>query len=619
VCAYLSHHDGKIIHPKFPIADDFQNEASDLKISVHIEDNKACPRYSGLCFSNVIVQESPKWLQNKLRAINLRPINNIVDITNFIMHETGQPLHAFDYDAIKGGCIVVKKMPEGTEFETLDEKKRKLGVEDLMICNAEESICIAGVFGGVHSGVTAQTKNIFLESAFFDPVSIRKTSLRHGLRTDAATRFEKGIDISKTVTVLKRASQLIKEVAGGKVASDMIDIYPDPQDKIEITLTYAYLKKLSGKHYEPATIKNILSILEFKIITEGTEGISLQVPYHKRDVRLPADLVEEVMRIDGLDNIEIPSTITITPAVEPDHRPEAYKEKISQMLSGAGFSEILTNSITNSNYFIQDQNAVVKLVNNLSTELDALRPTFLYSVLETIAYNLNRKSHVLKFFEFGKIYKIQPNKGFKETAQLNIYITGNSGMPGWKEQPKSSDIYYMKGLAQAIFEILNIDISFSTSSADSHLLIAGIKNDTLAIIGKVENKVVQKFDIKQDVFFADFNWDIVLKYALNEKIVFRELSKYPTVERDLAMIVPSEMNYGLIEANIKNLKIPGLKGLKLFDVFESEKLGKDKKSIAVNFTFQDPEKTLTDRETDQWMTRIMNSLEKELNVEIRKQ
>ncbi len=616
VCAYLSHHDGKFIQPKLPNLE-FQSDNSNLKISVQVEDKEACPRYSGVSISNVTVHASPKWLQNRLRAIGLRPINNIVDATNFIMHETGQPLHAFDYDAIKGSKIVVKKMPEGTAFQTLDEKIRKLSAEDLMICNAEEGICIAGVFGGIKSGVTADTKNIFLESAFFDPVSIRKTSFRHGLRTDAATRFEKGIDISQTVNIVQRAAVLIKELAGGEIASEIIDIYPDPKPKTEISLTYAYLKKLSGKHYEAETVKNILSVLGFNIINETPERLTVEVPYHKRDVSMPADLVEEVLRIDGLDNIEIPSATTMTPSIEEDHRPEALREKIAQMLAGAGFSEILTNSITNSNYYIdEEKDAAVKLLNNLSTELDILKPNLLYGALEIISFNINRKNNNLKFFEFGKIYKAIINGQFEETAQLSIYLTGNARATGWKEKEAIADLFYIKGIAEAVLKLLDLDITFTSS--DQNVLFARIQNDNLVTIGRASHSELQKFDIRQAVFFADFNWDLLLKYALTKKIEYRELSKYPPVERDLAMVVPRTMNYGEIEDNIRELKIATLQGVRLFDLFESEKLGKDKKSIAVNLTFVDHEKTLIDKETDQWMLRIMNSLEKELNVEIRK-
>ena len=402
VCADLSHHERKDLKPVLP-SSKFSVDEQTLHISVTIENTKACRRYSGVCLSEVKVGPSPKWLQDRLKSIGLRPINNIVDLTNFIQHETGQPLHAFDYDSIRGQQIIVRTADAGTGFITLDEKERKLHGEDLMICDEEGPMCIAGVFGGLHSGVTEQTRNIFIESAYFDPVYIRKTSFRHGLRTDAATRFEKGIDISGTVTALKRAALLMKEVAGAKISSAIIDIYPEPLPKKEIALKYHYLKKLSGKNYHPDSIRKILQSLGFSIQLDSADAMVVEVPYHKPDVSLPADLVEEILRIDGLDNIEIPTSIRITPSVDENSRKEALKEKISNILTGLGFSEILTNSITNSAYYPEAVlTTAVKLLNNLSSELNIMRPSMLPTALEVIAFNINHKNNNLRFFEFGK-------------------------------------------------------------------------------------------------------------------------------------------------------------------------------------------------------------------------
>ncbi|HRO69532.1 MAG TPA: phenylalanine--tRNA ligase subunit beta, partial [Chitinophagaceae bacterium] len=347
VCAYLSHHDKKGTKPKLPYSNGFKADNVSLPIEVSVENLAACPRYSGVSLSNLKIAESPRWLQQKLKAIGQRPINNIVDITNYIQHETGQPLHAFDLDAISGGKIIVKNLPAGSKFITLDEKERKLSADDLMICNEKEGMCIAGVFGGLHSGVTTATKNIFLESACFDPISIRKTSFGHGLRTDAASRFEKGTDISATVNVLKRAALMIREICGGEIASEIIDVYPDPKQKAEVSLKYHYLKKLSGKNYHPDAVKTILGSLGFEIVKEGIDEIRVAVPFHKPDITLPADLVEEILRIDGLDNVMIPEAITITPAVEQNFAIESYREKTADYLVGLGFYEIMTNSITN--------------------------------------------------------------------------------------------------------------------------------------------------------------------------------------------------------------------------------------------------------------------------------
>jgi len=621
VCAFLTHHDKKELKPVIPQTT-FKVDKPGLPITVSIENKQACKRYSGICIADIKVQESPKWLQQKLKAIGLRPINNIVDITNFIQHETGQPLHAFDYNEINDQTIVVKTLPNGTPFVTLDEKERKLNTEDLMICDGKEPICIAGVFGGLHSGVTQKTTNIFLESAWFDPMFIRKTSFRHGLRTDAATRFEKGIDISNTVNVAKRAAMLIKEIGGGAIASDIIDVYPEPEPKKEVSLKYHYLKKLSGKNYHPDTVKKILESLGFAVIREGIDTITVEVPYHKPDISLPADIVEEILRIDGLDNIDIPTTISISPSVEVKYLAEVLKEKISNVLTGMGFTEILTNSITNSAYFSNAElKTAVRLLNNLSNELNIMRPSMLHTALEVIAFNINRKNSNLKFFEFGKTYSSTGPGQYNEVNHLCLYVTGHVNSNHWNDKSRLSDIYFIKGVAQAI--INNFGLSYDkletiTTSELQSGVSTHINGEKILELGRVNIVLASKFDIKQPIFFANVNWDVVLKHA-GRQVQFKEVSKYPSVERDLAMVVPKTMKYKEISERIDKLKLNTLKDVKLFDVFESEKLGKDKKSMAVNFTFLDEEKTLTDKEIDAWMNKIMITLEKELNAEIRKQ
>ena len=621
VCAYLTHHDRKEYKPLISNAS-IKADNQSLPININVENTAACPRYTGVCIADIKVTASPKWLQDKLKAIGLRPINNIVDITNYIQHETGQPLHAFDY-AATGGKVIVKTMAEGTSFTTLDEKERKLSNEDLMICNATGCMCIAGVFGGANSGVTTATTAIFLESAFFDPITIRKTSFRHGLRTDAATRFEKGIDISNTLNVLKRAAQLIKEVAGGQIASDFVDMYPAPEARKEVVLKYQYLKKLSGKNYHPDAVKNILQSLGFSVMREGGDAMLLEVPFHKRDVTLPADVVEEILRIDGLDNIEIPTAIMITPAVEEQYKPEGIKEKIANGLVGLGFSEILTNSITNSAYFSESQSAnTVKLLNNLSSELDVLRPAILPTALEVIAFNHNRKHTDLKLFEFGKTYKTSTTGQYAETNHLCLYITGNVNPQTWKGKSTAADLYYLKGMAEAVLRIAGIKPAYDNNASSEFMeqyITMSINEHKLLKMGMVAPKVAAKFDIKYPVYFANFNWDVFIKQALNQQIRFQETPKFPSVERDLALIVPKGLQYMNVQETIDKLRLAKLQDIRLFDVFESEKLGADKKSLAINFTFLDEEKTLTDKEIDGWMTKIMNALEKELNAEIRKQ
>ncbi|HMW27324.1 MAG TPA: phenylalanine--tRNA ligase subunit beta, partial [Ferruginibacter sp.] len=448
VCAYLTHHDKKDTTVVSPFKNNFKPDNQGMQMQVLVENSDACQRYAGVSIEGVTIGESPAWLQDRLKSIGLRPINNIVDITNFILHETGQPLHAFDADAIKGKKVIVKNLPEGTPFTTLDEKERKLHAGDLMICNGEEEpMCIGGVYGGLRSGVTATTRNIFLESAWFNPVDIRKTSLNHGLRTDAAARFEKGVDISNCVNVLKRAAMLIKEIAGGEIASDVVDIYPAPKPRTEVALKFHYLKKLSGKNYHPDTVKDILSSLGFELCKEGVDEMRFAVPYSKPDISLPADIVEEIMRIDGLDNVEIPSMITIAPATETLAQPVAYAEKVSNYLAGAGFREIFTNSISNSAFY---NDAVlqqtVKMINNLSEELNSMRPSMLETGLQSIAYNLNRRNNGLKFFEFGKTYATPETGKYTESNHLAIYITGNATEDSWKGKSVKSDFYYLKAV-----------------------------------------------------------------------------------------------------------------------------------------------------------------------------
>ncbi|MGZ8556803.1 MAG: phenylalanine--tRNA ligase subunit beta [Chitinophagaceae bacterium] len=626
VCAYLSYHDKKGIKSKLPTSNTFKADNNSLVIEVKIENEKACPRYSGVSITNINIEASPKWLQQKLKAIGLRPINNIVDITNYIQHETGQPLHAFDADAIAGKKVVVKNLPEGTKFLTLDEKERKLSAEDLMICNEKEGMCIAGVFGGLHSGVTETTKNIFLESACFDPVTIRKTSFRHGLRTDAASRFEKGTDISATVNVLKRAAILIKEICGGKIASDIIDIYPQQNEKTQVAIKYHYLKKLSGKNYHPDAVKDILMSLEFEIVKEGIDEMRVAVPFHKPDISLPADLVEEVLRIDGLDNVIIPESITITPSVEENYATEAYKEKTANYLAGLGFYEIMTNSITNSAYFTEEELASsVKMLNNLSAELNILRPSMLETGLEAIAHNLNRKNNDLLFFEFGKTYSTTGPGLYTEPEHLCLYITGKNSEEGWRTKSTAADFYTVKGIVSKVLQALGISINsfetlftMATDTTFETGLQGKINGEVVVQITVVNKKTLSRFDIKQPVFFADLNWDILSKTAAGNKPIFFPIPKYPSVQRDLAIIVPSQLFYVEVEKTIKNLKLNKLQGIKLFDIFESDKLGADKKSMAVNFTFLDEEKTLTDQEIDGWMNKIMVALEKDLGAEIRK-
>ncbi len=622
VCAYLSHHDKKDVKPKLPSNNAFKQDSSAINLEVKVENTIACPRYSGVGIAGVSIEQSPKWLLEKLKAIGLRSINNIVDITNYIQHETGQPLHAFDADEIRGKKVIVKNLPEGTPFITLDEKERKLSKEDLMICDAEGGICIGGVFGGLHSGVTGKTKNIFLEAACFDAVTIRKTSFRHNLRTDAATRFEKGTDISNTVNVLKHAALMIKEICGGEIASPVVDIYPNQKNKTEVSLKYHYLKKLSGKNYHPDTVKNILTSLGFEIVKEGIDELRVAVPYHKPDISLPADIVEEVLRIDGLDNVIIPESITISPAIEQNYQKETYQEKIAGFLVGAGFNEIMTNSITNSAYFTEEElKTSVKMLNNLSTELDIMRPSMLETGLESVAYNLNRKNNNLRFFEFGRTYSTAGVGKYNEQDHLCLYLTGNTHEDGWKHKGEKMDFYLLKGIAAQLLQITGVQVKDFATLQHSKFeagLEAMIDGKNVLLLGVVHRNLLNRFEIKQPVFFADFNWQLLSDKINSKGVSFSEIPKFPAVHRDLAIIVSNTLQYETVEKTVQKIKLDKLRDIRLFDIFESEKLGAGKKSLAVSFTFSDEEKTLTDKEIDGWMNKIITTFEKDLQAEIRK-
>lgn len=619
VCAYLTHHD-KEAKVKSPFNQSFSVDSLALPVKVTVQNTIDCERYAGVGLTGVTVADSPQWLKDRLLAIGVRSINNIVDITNYILHETGQPLHAFDADMIAGHEVVVKNLPESTLFTTLDEKERKLSSEDLMICNGNgDGMCIAGVFGGLKSGVTANTRNIFLESAWFHPVSIRKTSVRHELRTDAATRFEKGVDISNTVNVLKRAAMLIKEVAGGEIASEVVDVYPDPKPKREVTLRNHYLKKLSGKNYHADAIKRILTSLGFDIIREGQDEIRVAVPYSKPDISIPADIVEEILRIDGLDNIEIPATITISPSVESLRIKESLRDKIAGWLVGQGYVEILTNSITNSRYFSEEVlRSTVKMINNLSEELNVLRPSMVETGLESIAYNINRRNTNLQFFEFGKTYATNGVGEYEEDERLALYITGNNHEDSWREKAKARDFYRLKGVTQAVLDICGLDkIGFEGVEGAAALDVYRGKTK-LGTLQTVDGKKLQQFDIKQPVHILDIDFAALEKEVSQKKITYKEVSRFPVIQRDLAMVVNRATTYESIERAVQKVKLPKLKDMRLFDVFESEKLGAGKKSMAISFTFSDEEKTLTDKEVDGMVAKLVQGFENELSAEIRK-
>jgi phenylalanyl-tRNA synthetase beta chain len=623
ICAWLNHHEQLNLSVNSPYIAPLPGSDNSVPISVSIENTEACPRYSGVSIAGVTVGPSPLWIQEKLKAIGLRPINNIVDITNFILHESGQPLHAFDASKIKGQQIIVKNLPAGTPFVSLDEKVRKLDVEDLMICNGEgEGMCIGGVFGGLHSGVSDSTTTVFLESAWFSPAGIRKSSFRHNLRTDAATHFEKGVDISQTVEVLKRAATLICVYANGYFASDIIDIYPSPVKPIEVSISYAYLERLSGKKYSPETVKDILQALGFLILKEEGGTLTVSVPLHKTDISLPADIAEEIMRIDGFDNIAIPANISFSPASETLGRQEVLKEKISGILAGLGFREMLNNSITNSTFYAETEliNSV-KMMNNLSADLDILRPSMLETGLQSLAHNLNRKNNNLHLFEFGKTYLTNAPGKYTEEDHLALFITGKKSTESWKQKQETTDLFYLKGIIRVLFAQLGLEEPFYKLGENPHmeiLLEGSINKQVLVHIGLVNKKRLDRFDIRQEAWYADIFWNLCLEQSNKVKLAYIDVPRFPTMFRDLAFVVDKSLTFDKIETAVRSLNIVKLKGINLFDVFESEKVGAGKKSMAMSFSFRDEEKTLTDEEVELLMQKIISIFEKELQAQIRR-
>ena len=622
VCAWLSHHDQKGSTAILPYKNNFKTDGTISPIKVLIENQEGCKRYSGISIYNITVTDSPKWLQQKLQSIGIKSINNIVDITNFILHESGQPLHAFDADKIAGNTIIVKNLVNGTTFITLDDKERKLISSDLIICNAIQPMCIAGVYGGKESGVSAVTKNIFLESAWFNPQSIRKTSLHHGMRTDAATRFEKGVDISNTLTVLKRAAQMIVEICGGELKGDVVDVYPSPAPRVSVGLKYHYLKKLSGKNYHGDTIKNILNALGFEILKEGMDEILVNVPFSKPDILIPADIAEEIMRIDGYDNIEIPSSISISPSNDAASDSSTLREKTSNQLTGLGFSEIFTNSISKSAYY--DEAVLmhsVKMINNLSEDLNIMRPSMLPTGLEVIAHNINRKNTDLLLFENGKTYSVAGNEKFEEQKHLCLYVSGDIKQASWNKKAEKADYFFLKSVCEKILLATGVpEINIEEHNDESFELSSLIKfkNKTIGQLGMVSEKKLKIFGIKQPVLYADMFWDELMATRKDKMFLYTEVSRFPPVQRDLALVLSKEISYNQLKKTITSLNIPQLQSIKLFDVFESEKLGIGKKSMAVNFTFMDKTKTLTDKEIDEMMAKLIEVCKKMLNTEIRR-
>ncbi|MFN0276502.1 MAG: phenylalanine--tRNA ligase subunit beta [Chitinophagales bacterium] len=590
--------------------------------SVEVADIQGCPRYTGILLSNITLKESPVWLQNKLKAVGMRPINNVVDITNYILHELGQPLHAFDADKISGNKIVVKTLPENTPFISLDEKERKLSVNDLMICDAEKGMCIAGVYGGINSGITQSTKNIFLESAYFNPVSIRKTEAKHGLKTDASSRFAKGTDPEMTVIALQKAVQMILELCGGEITSDMFDIYPEKIKPASVFLRFTRLERLAAMKIDEKKIIEILELLNITIVDKKTEGLQLEIPSYKNDVLREVDVIEEILRMYGYNNIPLPAFVKMPYIVTPKPDKENLKLDIIQYLSTIGFYEIFTNGISRSKYILkylpQLETSQVKLMNSLNSELDCMRQSLLFSGLEVIAFNLNHKQNTLRLFELGRTY-FTNNRNYNEQDVLAFYMTGNNAEENWNTKTAKVTFFDIKHVVENLLIKMDAPYKFSkmreASSIDGSDILIG--NEKIGFAGLIQQNILQDFDIKQPVYYAELKWDVLLGYAAKKKIQFAEIPKYPEVRRDLAMLLAPETNY----EQVKNIALKEgktlLKDIILFDVYDGEKL-EGKKSYAIGLTFRDDEKTLTDKDVDLILQKMMNRYETELNAVIRK-
>ena len=604
-----------------PSVSTFKVDKRTLKIDINVEDETLAPRYCGVTISGVTVKESPNWLKNRLKSIGLNPKNNIVDVTNYVLHELGQPLHAFDASKINGK-IIIKTLKSGTKFTTLDDVERILHEEDLMICDEKGPLCIAGVFGGKNSGVTETTSTIFLESAYFNPVSIRKTAKRHSLSTDASFRFERGIDASMTDYALKRAALLIQEVAGGEITSDLIDLYPKRIEDFSVFLNYEKAFKLIGEELPKETIKKIIASLDIKVNSSSDGGLGLTIPAYRVDVQREVDVIEEILRVYGYNNIAISKKLNAT--VAKSTRTEDYKVQniVANQLNSLGFNEMMANSLTTPDYIkhssLLKEEYNVKILNPLSNDLSAMRQSMLFCGLETISFNINRKNSDLKLFEFGKTYQ-KLLSGNNEKKHLSLLLTGNRNSETWTSEQKPTNFFLFKGYVESVLVRLGFNkINYKPLINDvfAEGIGFGTGNDTLVEFGTVKKSILKDFDIKQDVFYADFNWDLILKLLLN-KIKFESIPKYPEVRRDFALLLDKTVTFEEIYTIAKQTEKSLLKSVNLFDVYEGTNLPEGKKSYAISFVLQDTTKTLTDVQIDKIMIKLKNSFETQVGAQLR--
>ncbi len=618
---------------KLPSVDDFKVDNHDLDIDVVVEDQQACPRYSGITLKDIQVKESPEWLKTRLNSIGIRPINNVVDITNFVLQETGHPLHAFDAAKIKGNKVVIKKLADQTPFITLDETERKLHPDDLMICNEAEGMCMAGVFGGADSGVTDQTTSVFIESAYFDPRHVRKTSKRHALQTDASFRFERGADPNITLYALKRAALLIKALAGGTISSEIKDVYPQPIEKWTIDVSYAHVDRLIGNSIEHEIIKEIVQDLEMEIIEDREDGLKLLVPTFKVDVTREVDVIEEILRIYGYNQIKFEDKIHSSVSLRPKPDLEKIQNEISDYLVAKGFAEMMNNSLTKSEYI--DQSKVleaknsVQLLNPLSKDLNIMRQSLMFGGLEVIAYNQNRRIQDIKIFEFGKTYfkkdhydKSKGVKNYYEEKHLSLFATGRLEQENWNASNGKADFYFVKGLAEGIMAKLGIErnkLKAEEMENDHFRYALQLKSGdkTLLQIGSVSHQWLKSLDIKNEVFVADFNWDTLISLLPAHEVKYKAVSKFPAVRRDLALVVDKKVAFEDLKKLAFATERKLLQSVGIFDVYEGDKIPEGKKSYALSFVLQDKTKTLTDKVIEKTMRRLQQAFEKEMTAGLR--
>ena len=606
-----------------PSVSGFHIDNRGLKIDINVDDKIKAPRYCGLTISNIVVKDSPQWLQNRLKSIGLSPINNIVDTTNYVLHDLGQPLHAFDADKITGKKINIKTVKSGTKFITLDGVERSLHEEDLMICDQDKPLCIAGVFGGENSGVTQSTSSIFLESAYFNPISIRKTAKRHALNTDASFRFERGIDPNITKYALKRAALLITEIAGGKITSDLIDEYPNKIEDSQVFLSFDKTYKLIGQEIPKETIKSILSALEIKVNNITETGLGLTIPAYRNDVQREVDVIEEILRVYGYNNIGITNKLNASISNTSKFENHKIENIVANQLVGQGFYEIMTNSLTTDKYnSISEQldpDNNVKILNPLSTDLSIMRQSLIFSGLETLAFNINRQQSDLKLFEFGKTYHDFDDQK-EEFNHLSILITGNKAEKRWNSKKTEVGYFYLKGLVTGIFDRLGIK-KFKSLPLSNDIFSEGqqlsVGKHSLVEFGSLKTNALNTFGISQNVFCANFNWNNLLKVINQNTIKFKDISKYPEVKRDLSLLIDEDITFEKLYNLAKQSENNYLKDINLFDVYRGDKLENGKKSYSISFTLQDNKQTLKDSQIDKIMSKIQKRFESELGAELR--